>query len=161
MKTAHEKTLKKFKKDLPFQHGLPAVPSALPRDMKNKQREWIPAGLKHLRAPIVVATIISLLFQDRGSGLVQSCPARGNLLWGHGSHQGGVAGESTCYPIRYKHWSGTDGHVVYDWVYEYPFPCLQFRSWQRLPDSTGLQQLGLLVKGINFAIETAPFRATW
>lgn len=64
-KRQHERNLKKVKKDLPFQSD-PQPSTKIPRNMKTKQKSWILAGLRHLKAPIVLATLVTLLFQVDG-----------------------------------------------------------------------------------------------
>lgn len=64
-KRQHERNLKKVKKDLPFQSD-PQPSTKVPRNMKTKQKSWILAGLRHLKAPIVLATLVTLLFQVDG-----------------------------------------------------------------------------------------------
>ena len=48
---AVSKKVRKVNKAMPFR-GDPLVLPQFPRDMKGKQKSWILAGLKHLKAPI-------------------------------------------------------------------------------------------------------------
>lgn len=48
------------KNKMPFTQSQRA--SRRPREMKAKQRNWLLAGLKHLKAPLVLATLVSLIF---------------------------------------------------------------------------------------------------
>jgi len=59
LKNEVDRRVKKIDKALPFQ---PSPRVLQPRSMKDRQQLWVLSGLKHLGAPLVLATMINMVF---------------------------------------------------------------------------------------------------